>query len=132
MYYTLLTTHPLYPNHMVPNLDLFLVALLHGSLISCVLIIVIFIILIALLSTFSISLFSILLIDAYDYYPYVTQLVEMMSAHLELCIMLMVILLTYVYVVADMRWKPVFRDRLSELKMKLRVAFDQANQRRVP
>ncbi|KAL8263376.1 hypothetical protein R6Q59_024725 [Mikania micrantha] len=114
---------------MVPNLDLFLVALLHGSLISCVLIFVIFIILIAILSSFFISLFSIIFFNVYDYYPYVSQLVKTTNAHLELFFVLTIIVLTYAYVVMEMRWKPVFRIRVYELKRKLRVAFDQADKK---
>ncbi|KAJ0624874.1 hypothetical protein HanIR_Chr01g0047761 [Helianthus annuus] len=117
---------------MVPNLDLFLIALLHGSLISCVLIIVIFIILIAILSTFSISLFSIIFIDAYEYYYlYVSQLVETTNAHLELCFVLMMVLSTYAYVVAERRWKPALQIKVSKMRKKLHVALDQADERKV-
>lgn len=116
---------------MVPNLDLFLVALLHGSLISCVLIIVIFIILIAILSTYFITLISIIFLDGYEYLPYVSQIVTTINAHLELCFMLMVLFLTYTYVLAKLKWKPVFDEKVSEMKEKLRVAFDQAEQRKV-
>lgn len=116
---------------MVPNLDLFLVALLHGSFISFVLIIIIFIILIAILCTFFITLFSILVIDAYDYSSYVSQLFVTIKAHLELFLVLVVFSLTYAYVLLELKWKDAFKIKVSKLKKKLQVAFHQVDKRKV-
>lgn len=48
---------------MIPNLDLFLLAILHASFIACVLLLIVSVVLIGLLLAFSVTIFSIAIID---------------------------------------------------------------------
>lgn len=73
---------------MIPNLDLILVAFLHGSFIACVLLVVISVILIGLLFSFFLTLFSIVIIDLYDVFSMCSMHYVTLKANLELGLVL--------------------------------------------
>ncbi|KAL4603407.1 hypothetical protein ACB092_10G122200 [Castanea dentata] len=73
---------------MIPNLDLILVAFLHGSFIACVLLVVISVILIGLLFSFSLTLFSIVIIDLYDVFSMCSMHYVTLKDNLELGLVL--------------------------------------------
>ncbi|KAM4074549.1 hypothetical protein ACJW30_10G101900 [Castanea mollissima] len=73
---------------MIPNLDLILVAFLHGSFIACALLVVISVILIGLLFSFSLTLFSIVIIDLYDVFSMCSMHYVTLKDNLELGLVL--------------------------------------------
>lgn len=76
-------------NHcsMVPNVDLILLALLHGSVISCIVLLVTFVIFICLLLAFSIILLLIVFIDFYDAVSFISWYLAIVKSNIELAFM---------------------------------------------
>ncbi|KAK9750520.1 hypothetical protein RND81_02G202600 [Saponaria officinalis] len=69
---------------MIPNLDLILLAFLHGAFISCILLVVIFVIVNCLLTAFIIALFFFAFVDVYDDVLLLLPYVETLRANLML------------------------------------------------
>ncbi|KAM7490422.1 hypothetical protein LguiA_033343 [Lonicera macranthoides] len=112
---------------MVPNLDLILLALLHGSFISCVLILVLFIILMALLLAFSIGALSIVVIDSFDLFSLISRYVATLRANIELGFILILVTAMHFIINAAIASKPWFNNIVSKIKENLQWVVDQAN-----
>ncbi|KAM7493306.1 hypothetical protein LguiB_027915 [Lonicera macranthoides] len=112
---------------MVPNLDLILLALLHGSFISCVLILVLFIILMALLLAFSIGALSIVVIDSFDLFSLISRCVATLRANIELGFVLILVTAMHFIINAAIASKPWFNNIVSKIKQNLQWLVDQVN-----
>ncbi|KAJ4708056.1 Protein Tat like [Melia azedarach] len=66
------------------NLDLILLAFLHGSFIACILLVFVFLILIAMLLAFSLTVFSIVVFDLYNIFSLFYSHIQTVEANLEL------------------------------------------------
>ena len=73
---------------MLANIELVLLALIHGSLIACVLLIAIFIILVGLVLAFSFGLLVVLALDLRDFSSVVYEYSEMVKDDVKLSIVL--------------------------------------------
>lgn len=111
---------------MVSNLDLIILALLHGSFISFALLLVVVIILISLLAAFSITLFFIILFYLYDIFLTCSLYFEIViKSNLELSFVFIIIKLMYYLVVNVLALKPLVNHMVSEFKVKTHLALDQ-------
>ena len=74
------------PSHqpMIPNLDLFLLAFLHGSFIVAILLLAISVVFIAFLFTFTLGLFSIAALDLLNFSPSISCCFESTKSDLQL------------------------------------------------
>ncbi|XAR70868.1 hypothetical protein NMG60_11027902 [Bertholletia excelsa] len=110
---------------MVPNLDLILLSLLHGSFISCILLLFVFVIMICLLLAFFITLLSIILIDSYDIFSTLSLYFHNLRANIELGFVLVLVTLVHVLVKGALASKPWFERVSADLEDKARHALDQ-------
>lgn len=102
---------------MIPNIELILVALIYGLIISCILLLVVFIILICLLLAIAIVLFSIVLIDSYDVVAFVSCYFEIWKVNIQLAFVLLLCTLIQIglkyYTLAS---KPSMTSMLTKIK----------------
>ncbi|KAI7993635.1 hypothetical protein ACSBR2_040369 [Camellia fascicularis] len=109
---------------MVPNLDLILIAVLHGSFISCILLVFTFLMLICLLLAFSITLFSIVIIDSYDVFSMISLYFGTLRANVELGFVLVLFTLLHFMVNAGLASKPRVESMVANFKVKARHVVD--------
>ncbi|KAG9456109.1 hypothetical protein H6P81_000617 [Aristolochia fimbriata] len=107
---------------MVPNVDLFLLAFLHATLICCILLVCIFLLLICLLAASTATLFSIIIIDAHDVVAPLLELMETARANLELGFTLLLKAVTRLAVDAGVALEPHLRLVVSEIKARTRFS----------
>ncbi|PSS17816.1 Protein Tat like [Actinidia chinensis var. chinensis] len=110
---------------MVPNLDLILLAFLHGSFISCILLLVIFLTLICLLLAFSIALFSIVLIDSYHIFSLVSLYFGTLRANVEMGFAIGVFTLMHFMVNAALDSKPLVEGMVASFRLKAQHVMHQ-------
>jgi len=103
---------------MVPNLDLILLAFLHGSFISCTLLVLFFVVLICLLLAISVTLFSILLIYSYDIFCWISLYSGAPRANVELGFVLL--LCTLMHFRASLASKLSFEPAYTNIRAKAR------------
>ena len=108
---------PLLSPQMVPNLDLILLAFLHGSFISFLLLLLLFLTLISLLLSFFLALFSILLIDSCHIYSLLSQYFGTLWANLQLGCKLILLALTHLFVTLVLALKPLFQGVASKVRV---------------
>ncbi|GKV44865.1 hypothetical protein SLEP1_g52006 [Rubroshorea leprosula] len=107
---------------MVPHLDLLLLAFLHGSFISCVILVAIFLILITLLLACSLTVFSIVVIDVYTIFSLLPQYFQYMKADLELGFVFLLYTAMNSAISAISSAEPSFNRMVSSLKSKTQHA----------
>ncbi|KAF9662227.1 hypothetical protein SADUNF_Sadunf18G0031300 [Salix dunnii] len=105
---------------MVPNLDLIILASLHGCFIACVLLVVISAILSALVLAFSLALFSISIIDLHGVFSSVSRLILPLKENLKLGLALLVVMIMYYAIGVMLASKPLFKRMVSEFKVRAR------------
>ncbi|KAJ4950259.1 hypothetical protein NE237_027091 [Protea cynaroides] len=122
--YSISKHQSLYLPRMVPHLDLLLLACVHGTLISCILLITLFFNFICLLLAISVTLLSIVFIDAYGILCLVSSSFATLKYNLELGFVLLLCRSIHWAVDATLALIPPFKLAASELKAKAWYIID--------
>ncbi|GMN39950.1 hypothetical protein TIFTF001_009180 [Ficus carica] len=109
---------------MQSNLELFLLAFLHGSFIATLLLLVVSLACITLFLSFSIGLFFVVVVDLLNVYPVISRYYEETKANLELGLVLIVCVLTNRVVGVSLVLKPFFEHLGSVFKVNARRLRD--------
>lgn len=109
---------------MIPNLDLLLLAFLHASFISCILLVTTFFLLICLLLASSITVFSIILFDALNIITPVSTIINTLIVNLELGFTLVSYVVISRAVDAALVLTPLFEAAVSGVKVRVRHVLD--------
>lgn len=106
------------------NLDLILLAFLHGTFIACALLVVVLLLLIAMLLSFSVSVVSIVVIDLYSLsYSTLSSYFQTLAANLELGFVLILCVLTSQAIAVVSAAQPWYQRTTSNIKVKARRAM---------
>lgn len=109
---------------MIPHLDLLLLACLHASVISCILLVTTLFLLICLLLASFLTLFSIILFDAFNIISPLSSIIDTLIVNLELGFTLILFLLMSQVVGAALLLMPLFKSAGSTVKVRVRCVFD--------
>lgn len=104
---------------MVPNIDLIVVALLHGSLVSFFVTLVTCVVFICLLVAFCIALLLVVYVELYDISSYVSRCLVVIKSHVELALMLSLFFLMQFVVATALASKAFVQDVAVNVKMKI-------------
>ncbi|KAH9799557.1 putative beta-1,4-xylosyltransferase IRX9H [Citrus sinensis] len=108
------------------NLDLILLAFLHGTFIACALLVVVLLLLIAMLLSFSVSVVSIVVIDLYSLsYSTLSSYFQTLAANLELGFVLILCVLTSQAIAVVSAAQPWYQRSTSNIKVKARRAMNR-------
>lgn len=103
---------------MLPNLELILLLILHGSFIASILLLFTSLVLLALLLAFFLGLFSLVVIDLYDIFPLISWCFQTTKANLELGFVLILCVILRRVVNTILLSIPFFQRVLYRLKAK--------------
>lgn len=110
---------------MLPNLELFLLALLHASLVSCVLLLCIFLALVGLLTAAVLTLLSVFLIDVYDRMPLVLFSFSVLCDNLKLGLILVILMVTHLAVNIGLTISPRIQSAIQRTQVRGRFLKDR-------
>lgn len=106
---------------MVPNIDLIVVAILHGLLVSFFVALVTCLIFICLLVAFSITLLLVVFVELYDISSYVSWYLVVVKSHVELALVLSLFILMQFLVVTALASKAFVEGVAINVKMKIHM-----------
>ncbi|KAJ8644786.1 hypothetical protein MRB53_006534 [Persea americana] len=109
---------------MIPHLDLLLLACLHASVISCILLVTTFFLLICLLLASFLTLISIILFDAFNIIFPLSSIIDALIVNLELGFTLILFVLMSRVVRVALVLMPLFKAAGSTMKVRVGYVFD--------
>lgn len=114
-------------SEMVPNLDIILLAFLHGSFIAFVLLLLVFLIIILMLLASTLSLLSVIAIDLYAIFSICSPYFETVEADLHLGFVLILCMILRYGIAVVSASGPWLRRLVPEFKEKARLVIAHLN-----